>query len=216
MSLETKIATVKYRKRRGLFLFIAIVWIVVVGIGFMALYKYEFKAGTTDYLAEQWPKETSIPWNPNMYQLIMFAHPQCPCTKASLGELELIMAQGQGKVSASVLFSKPKQFDEEWTRSDLFQKAGKIPGVRVLIDDQSQQAKLFGGTTSGQTFLYDRQGQLVFAGGITSSRGHSGDNEGRSAIVNLINHKPTSVSRTPFFGCLLYDRQTQKDNTRRF
>jgi len=31
--------------------------------------------------------------------------------------------------------------------------------------------------------LYDKLGQLVFNGGITSSRGHEGDNEGQDAII---------------------------------
>jgi hypothetical protein len=38
---------------------------------------------------------------------MMFAHPQCECSRASLGELAIIMAQGRGQVNASVFFLSP-------------------------------------------------------------------------------------------------------------
>src|SRR5712691_5642885 len=59
--------------------------------------------------------------------------------------------------------------------------------------------------TSGQTVLYDSQGRLLFSGGITGSRGHSGDNAGRSSIVSLVNAGVADQKETIVFGCPLFN-----------
>jgi hypothetical protein len=53
--------------------------------------------------------------------------------------------------------------------------------------------------------MYDRDGRLLFQGGITISRGHAGDNPGRSALVALLNHELVSEVETPVYGCSLFD-----------
>lgn len=190
-------------KRNILLVLLGVVWGIAVGFGFSKLYNYEYKSGTANYIAKQWPSKSVIQPHKNFYQLVMVVHPQCPCTRATIGELELIMAQAHGKVEAYVLFIKPKGYGQQWVKTDLYRTVCRIPGVHAIIDDEGQEVRLFGGTISGQTFLYDPHGQLVFTGGITASRGHSGDNIGRSTIVALIYHQPVSVHSTPFFGCSL-------------
>jgi len=57
--------------------------------------------------------------------------------------------------------------------------------------------------------LYDISGRLVFDGGITSARGHQGDNAGRSAISALLTGQHDVVVRaTPVFGCLIVPAST--------
>jgi len=182
---------------------IGIVWVLSVGFGISKLYNYEYKSGPVGHVAKQWPSGSIIQPHKNLFQLVMVVHPQCPCTRATIGELELIMAKSQGQVEATVLFIKLRGFDQQWVKTDLYTAVRRIPGVNAIIDVGGAEARVFGGTTSGQTFLYNAQGQLVFMGGITASRGHSGDNVGRSTIVALINNQPVSVHSTPFFGCPL-------------
>ena len=57
--------------------------------------------------------------------------------------------------------------------------------------------------TSGSCFLYDAHGKLLFSGGITSARGHEGDNAGRDAIVKLVHGRPAPQQQTDVFGCAL-------------
>jgi hypothetical protein len=47
----------------------------------------------------------------------------------------------------------------------------------------------------------------MFAGGITESRGHSGDNAGRSAITAMVLGEtlPKAAGHTPVYGCPLFD-----------
>jgi hypothetical protein len=119
----------------------------------------------------------------------MLAHPKCPCTRASIGELAAIMAHCQGRLNAYVLFMKPEGFTEDWEKTDLWQSASQIPDVQVISDPSGEEARRFSAVTSGQTLLYDLKGELLFSGGITPSRGHSGDNAGKSAIVSIINRE---------------------------
>jgi hypothetical protein len=115
------------------------------------------------------------------------------------------MTRCQGSVTAYVLFFKPKDFPDDWEKTDLWYSAAAIPGVSVLQDEDGLEAHRFHAATSGQTLVYGAEGPLLFSGGITASRGHSGDNAGRSAIVALLNEGSARQTETFTFGCSLYD-----------
>ena len=70
----------------------------------------------------------------------------------------------------------------------------------------------FGALASGQTMFYDADGTLQFSGGITASRGHSGDNAGRSTITALLFNGKSAVRSTPVFGCYLGNPETRAKN----
>jgi hypothetical protein len=110
-------------------------------------------------------------------------------------------------VTAYVLFVKPQGFSDEWVQSDLWASAAAIPGVTPVMDDGGAEAGLFHAETSGQTVLYDAAGNLLFRGGITSARGHAGDNAGRTAIVSLLTSEESEERDTPVFGCPLFARK---------
>ena len=135
----------------------------------------------------------------------MMAHPKCPCTRATVGELALLMAHTQGRVTAHVLLIKPRGAPDNWEKTDLWYSAARIPGVHVLTDTDGIEAGRFHATTSSQTMLYDKDARLLFSGGITASRGHSGDNTGRSAIVLLLMQGESEQTETLVFGCPLFD-----------
>jgi len=77
--------------------------------------------------------------------------------------------------------------------------------VQVMRDDDGVEAARFGAATSGQVILYDRDGGLLFTGGITASRGHAGDNDGRNAIVSLLGRGRETRHSSPVFGCSLLE-----------
>ena len=143
----------------------------------------------------------------NRDTLIMFVHPQCPCTRASLEELNRLLARSQGRVDAQVLFFKRGKFSGDWTRTDLWRNAAAIPGVAVHEDLDGAQARLFGAETSGYVLLYDAHGQLLFKGGITGSRGHAGDNAGENAIVSLLTGQDAKLKQTQVYGCSLLGKR---------
>ena len=71
----------------------------------------------------------------------------------------------------------------------------KFPGVSVSSDQEGFEAKNFQSTTSGYVLLYDANGRLLFQGGITGSRGHSGENSGRDAIEAILMDKTTETKQ---------------------
>ena len=182
-------------------------WSIVVALGSLALLMYEDAPGHAGAAPARWPDGSQVPRAADRPTLVMFAHPRCPCTRASVGELALLMARSQGLVSAWVLFSKPKDFPPGWEATDILASAAAIPDVHAECDEGGAEAARFHATISGQTLLYAVDGRLLFDGGITASRGHSGDNAGRTAIVSLLTQGRADRTRTFAFGCSLLDPQ---------
>lgn len=180
-------------------------WVVGVCAGFSGLVTYQSRPGVAAVAPAHWPNDSRIEPNHTDPTLIILAHPHCPCTRASIGELAQLMAHVQGRVSAYVLFLQPGNLTEDWHRTDLWRSAESIPGVTVLDDPDGREAQHFNASTSGQALLYDRDGGLVFSGGITAARGHSGDNLGRSALLSFLTTGATEDQETPVFGCSLVD-----------
>jgi hypothetical protein len=144
--------------------------------------------------------------------LVLFAHPQCPCTRATLEELNRLLAQCRGQVTAHVFFFKPDHAAADWTRTDLWRTASAMPGVMVHEDFNNTLAQKLGAETSGFVVLYDRQGRLLFKGGITGSRGHAGDNAGESTIVSLLAGQTATLKQTPVYGCSLLSKVCSMKN----
>lgn len=196
----------KLRKKNLLLPASGLLWLVVVGVGLRIIWRYENTPGLAAAPPKLWPAESSLQRTPDRATLVMLAHPHCPCTRAGIGELALLMAHCQGRVNAHVLFYQPDGFADEWAQTDLWQSAATIPGVTVSRDDSGIEAHRFHAETSGQVLLYDAAGRLLFSGGITGSRGHSGDNAGRSAIVSLLTEGTPEHDQTLVFGCSLFDQ----------
>ena len=184
-----------------------IVWVFIVGLGWMNLSQYENTAGQSQSSPDHWPSTSKITRTAGLPVLLMFVHPQCPCTRASMRELSLIMTHCQNRVKTQVVFMRPEGFSQEQVKTDLWRSAVQIPGVEVLVDEHSKEARIFHVNVSGQTMLYDTQGKLVFSGGITSSRGHEGDSDGKEAIISFLTKGIILKKQTPFFGCLLFSNQ---------
>jgi hypothetical protein len=179
------------------------IWLAMVSIGMGVLLVYEHTPSRVARVPVQWPAQSKIIHVSNLPTLVMFAHPRCPCTRASIGELTKLMTHCQHKVLACVVFLQPKGCGDDWLHTDLWRSAEAIPGVMVRADEDGKEAGYFQATTSGQVVLYGVDGKLLFSGGITSSRGHFGDNEGCAAITKLVHHELAAGSETPVFGCSL-------------
>ncbi|HEY5927690.1 MAG TPA: hypothetical protein VIV11_38660 [Kofleriaceae bacterium] len=194
---------------RGLIV-VCVVWAVVVGAGFALLYIYKARPGSSGTPAAQWPADTRLALDRTRPNLVMLAHPQCPCTRASVAELARLIARVGDRVRAHVLFVKPDGVDASWQDTDLWRSAAAIPGVTVGVDELGEEARRFGIETSGHVLLYDATGALQFRGGITSSRGHEGDSFGQRRIVALLTTQTPDRADAPVFGCNLFDSNVRR------
>ena len=189
--------------RPGLVL-ISFLWVGAVAFGSVALLRYEKAPGEETGVAANWPGQSNLPRSLELPTLLVFAHPKCPCTRATIGELAVLMANGAGKVSATVVFTKPAGVEDEWAETDLWRSAAAIPGVAVVHDDLGAEATRFGARTSGHAMLYASDGRLLFQGGITDGRGHAGANDGRLSVAAFLEGGKPRTLVTRAFGCALF------------
>jgi hypothetical protein len=181
-----------------------VLWSGAVGGGFAALARYKNTPGEPGLSPADWPAGTHVALARGRDTLLMFAHPQCPCTRASVAELARLMHQVGDRVEAHVLVLKPEGGEAGWEKTDVWTRSAEIPGVSVAADPDGREAARFGASTSGQVVLYDPGGRLLFRGGITGARGHEGDNAGRDHMAALIRTGSADARESRVFGCALF------------
>ena len=189
--------------RRPVVLVCGIVWIAAVAAGLFGLQLYESNPGVSAAAPARWPPDCPLTREPGRPVLLMFAHPRCPCTAASIDELAHLMTHCQGRVKVHVLFVRPPGTPEGWEKAARWHQAAAIPGVHVAADIEAAEARRFGAATSGQVLLFGPDGQRLYSGGITAARGHAGGNLGRQAVLALIRGETAQPAQFPVFGCAL-------------
>lgn len=182
---------------------LTLLWLFGLGVGFQKIFQYSMTPGGSASAPNRWPLSSQIARTPGRATLLLFAHPRCPCSQASVGELERLMTRFRDKATVHVLFYLPEKQETNWAHESLWRKAEAIPGVQAVLDPQGTEAAKFGALTSGQVMLYDPAGHLVFSGGITPQRGHMGDSAGRAAILGFFESGRVEVATAPVFGCAL-------------
>lgn len=191
-----------------------VLWLVIVAGATVLMTRYSSTPGHTGAVPGAWPSDSQITFDSKRPTLVMFVHPHCPCSRASLGELERLLAQVPGRLTAHVVFFKPANASKTWEKTDLWRKASSIPDAAVYTDNDGIEARRFQSQTSGQTLLYDSTGSLRFQGGITFARGHSGDNAGSSALQEFLREGHSMEVKTPVFGCALFAAHCEKGDVR--
>jgi hypothetical protein len=184
----------------------AAIWFAAIGVGFWLMVDYQTTPGPAIAASLRWPSASRLTRDPHRANLMMFVHPHCSCTKASLEELAKIMTAARGLVAAQMVMVVPPGAGEGWDKTELRETASEIPDVRVVVDENGRERAIFGVETSGHVLLYDAGGNLLFSGGITAARGESGDNAGATAIVHLLRHERADRAETFVFGCPLKGR----------
>ncbi len=181
----------------------AVVWLASVLVGGSKLLGYASRPGEPGVPSARWPQDLGLPLYRDGATLVLAMHPHCPCTRASLVELNDLVLSLKGRLKVYALVMKPKEFPQGWENTDISSRARLIPGVTVLVDLDGRQAARFGAKTSGEALLYDREGRLIFNGGITEGRGHIGDNAGVQRILSLVRTGKADENHSLVFGCPL-------------
>jgi hypothetical protein len=193
--------------RRAILLAALLVWFAAIAQGMHLLNRYVSTAGESTIFSTEWPKQTSLQLTKNSFPtLVVFLHPECPCSRATVEEFDRLMAQTEGRANVFAVFFQPPGWNERRVKSSLWHRTGKIPGIKRVIDSQGQETKRFGVSTSGHAFLFYPSGRLAFSGGITSGRGHAGDNLGVRTVTELMSSGEiigNKIERTDVFGCAL-------------
>jgi len=179
-------------------------WLAGVGWGLNLLFRYSGTPGDPGRAPESWPAATAIHPAARGATLVLTLHPHCPCSRATLDELDWIMARTGDRLTTVALFVIPPGLDEHWGRSDLWARAGAIPRTTPVLDPEGREARYFGAFTSGQVALYAPGGRLLFQGGLTDGRGEGGASVGRQAVLAAVTSGTPNLT-TATYGCPLHD-----------
>jgi hypothetical protein len=154
------------RRRSKLSIVLCALWMagLLVAAGAMSS-RRETRAAVQAPL-ERWPTASRLVRDSGAPTLVMFAHPYCECTKASLAELRELAPRLEGKVRSYILFARSAKESVESSRSENRILAESIHGVTIVDDQEAREADRFGATTSGQIMLFDAGGEVLFTGGI--------------------------------------------------
>jgi hypothetical protein len=179
------------------------VWSICVFLGLLVMLNFELTPAAIPALPPIWPLSSQIHRDADLPTLLLFLHPRCPCSRATLSELEKLLATCPDQCSVRAIFVRPPGTIADWELTGLYRAAASIPGMSVCSDENGAEAARFGATTSGLALLYAPDGQLLFKGGLTASRGHEGDNPGRSALHQLLTGNEPYCRASTVFGCPL-------------
>lgn len=136
------------------------------------------------------------------FRMAMFIHPFCPCTAASLRELERLLPKSDKPLETMLVFGAENL---EWKANDsrLWGLAKNITSIHCKTDNEQKIRNSFHARVSGEVFLYSPHGELLFHGGITNGRGHEGANAGSESILSILNESRQNFIKTPVYGCSL-------------
>ncbi|NNJ26298.1 RedB protein [Alienimonas chondri] len=176
-------------------------WFSVVADGVSRLWDYSSAPGQAAIAADSFPNGTTFePAGPDG-RLLMFLHPKCPCSRASVSELARILSAADAPPDTVAVFFTPADAGPEWPRTDLWRAAAAIPQVSCIADPGGRLADQFGAATSGTSLYYDGEGRRTFSGGVTAGRGHCGDSLGGEALLAALNGVPHGDAAV--YGCSL-------------
>ena len=144
--------------------------------------------------------------------LMVFIHPQCSCTHATLDELDQILETHRSPLQVALVVYGSKVLDRRMDDG-----AGKLGGIisfepgrqlhhrfQVVPDRNGTLARRFGAATSGEIILYAADGRLLFQGGITPERSHVGDSSGGEALRAALTTGATQSKTSNVFGCPIF------------
>lgn len=184
------------KKKRVLLITVVSLWVLAIAYFGAQMMAFDNTPGKPALAPAHWPSQTALTRTPDRKQLIMFVHPECTCTLASLEQLRrLETLTGNGIAAEIVLWhSAIAHKQRDWTVES--------GGAKVFDDQNGLEARRFGAQTSGQTLIYDESGQLAYAGGLTVFRAEAGGDPLLKQILRGIGvpHQKTALEKA-VFGC---------------
>lgn len=188
---------------------LAVVSIFSVVLGARGLLAFDHGPGEVGSVPARWPSASAVERRLDGPELLVFLHPSCSCSVATVNEIRSLgLSAMQPRSAPEVTMFFAGMSREESQSSALWKQARQIPGAHVIWDEEGRESKLFGALTSGIALLYSSRGELLFHGGVTGSRGHEGDNYGLARLAEAI-RTGREVSAPGFvFGCALFGRRS--------
>jgi hypothetical protein len=187
-----------------------ICWFLALTIGQSVMLTYGWERDVPQGAGPpvQWPQGTRLARNKSGNSLLLFVHPHCPCTQATIVELERLLTSFQStgrldRLELWVVAAIPRRAPKEWTFTSLIERSLRLPKAKLCLDLGGIEASRFAALTSGTVILYSPDGRLRYSGGVTAARGHAGASAGIRALARLLTEGSGPTSAVPALGCRL-------------
>ena len=161
---ERALSALVDRCRPAMLWAVLVVWFVSVGTGLAWLMAYDNTPGTPPTRPRAGPLSSALARDAAGPTLVMLAHPRCDCTRASLGELAELLARAPQRPRTFVVFIRPGGVAAAGRRPARAIRRRGSPASPWFATTTATRRDRFGVWTSGQTLLYDRDGQLAVFG----------------------------------------------------
>lgn len=181
-------------------------WMSTVAVAVQSIRAFESTPGRAADAPARWPSSAAVAREPGTWTLVMLIHPHCSCSRASISELAAVIEKAPRNLRTVVLSYQPHEYAPDWSHTDVWTAAQHLSRARVIPDVDGKEARRFGGYTSGQTFLFDPDGNRRYSGGITLLRGHAGLNSGRAEVIRIANGG-SGPGTHPVFGCAIVHKE---------
>ncbi|QDS86054.1 hypothetical protein EC9_02120 [Rosistilla ulvae] len=217
LAADRSVLCLSPQTRRTWFL-VTIGWLVAVAGCFAWITDYGLRTNPSNLSQDvaNWPSQSSLPLADQSPTLVLFLHPKCSCSEATVGELQKILSavatQSSPLPNTLIVASMPTNEPSDWRDSRLNQRAQTLPNSTLVPDHQGIECARFGVNTSGTVMLFDPAGKQLFSGGVTTARGQAGESRAGGWLRTLLTqHDATHHPHPdrdmcvvqPAFGCKL-------------
>ena len=177
-------------------------WLIAIAAGTAWSVAYSQAPGAAGTAPSTWPGGDAVGRTGGKPTLVLALHPACPCSQATLEQIDRLTTSHPGAFDVVVLFAG---YDGLPRGADVLGPVlAQHRNIRRVDDRDAAIARRFGALTSGHAVLYDEAGRLRFSGGLTRARGEAGDSVPLAYLRAWAQGtRPAGAATFSVFGCAL-------------
>lgn len=179
----------------------AATWLVLVVFALTSFTAYKGVAGPSQTLQSSVAQTLPSHSDEGTTRLIAFVHPFCPCSLATLSNIDLATTRIASPIEVSIVISDLSSNANEVSPAESFSRRFPKWSVSKLSLEEINRR---GVATSGHVLLIAKDEQILFSGGITKARGHVGECRGLNELIHAAEQTQNTGSEVralPVFGC---------------
>lgn len=178
-------------------------WAIACAAGFGTMWTYANTPGDRGGPDGDWVAPAALNLASDRFTIVLFAHPRCPCTRATMSELEGLQRAFPEQFATRIVFYEPHNADASWRTTSLWTRAERLPDAEAFADPGGRLTANAGALVSGSVALLGPEGTLQFWGGITPGRGHEGESIGLISIRDVLQGRQPARRTAHVYGCEL-------------
>ena len=180
-------------------IFGCLLWLMAAGFYYRKLMLFETQPGRSAHAPSVWPKGNGLRLDSGKPTLVQFLHPKCSCSRASLEQVAKLQAEFPKHFSTVLVVWQPATGDKSWGALPM-PVENRLAIDQIVWDRAGRIATQFDAHTSGQTYIYNPDGRLRFAGGVTSVRASAIPGPALAMLEAVFSAK-SGPTYLPVFGC---------------